>query len=95
MSIDVIGVGTWNKEKRNMREETDTRTRTRGGNSLNFRGRHRDYYGGLVKGEAVDGNRRENKSTCLKDLQLLECDLFCLQTVPAVQGNHLQHRTHV
>lgn len=62
---------------------------------LELRGRNRDCYGGPVKVEDVDGNRSENKSTCLKNLQLFQCDLFCIQTVPAVKGNHLQHCTHV
>lgn len=62
---------------------------------LELRGRRRDCYGGPVKGEDVDGNWSENKSTCLKNLQLLQRDLFCVQAVPAVQGDHLQHRTHV
>lgn len=40
-------------------------------------------------------NWREQKSSNLKDLQLLQGDLFCLQAVPTVQSNHLQHCTHV
>lgn len=62
---------------------------------LELRGRRQDCCGGPVKGEDVDGNRSENKSTCLKNLQLLQCDLFWVQTIPIMQGDHLQHRTHV
>lgn len=72
MSIEVIGVGTCKTEKCNMQQENcqeDMNMRRRGEASVVDMG---------IGREEVNLNRRGRKSSNLKDLELLQCDLFRL-----------------